>query len=269
MTESQPLQRQTGTEQFSEIGFLARSKTRVRILRALSEGSVSALSLQQRLDLPRTTLRRNLVELEEKNWIEERPAENDFRITQAGELVLVSFTEMVDEVELACDVGAFLEHLPDSIPADPEAFRTCTITRSTPHRPHAPVSRVTDLVASSRRVELVVPLVPPFYVEMFADRGLDADTARVVTDATSVDRIRREHPDRYATFVESGGEVAALEDTPGFAVGSVDETRLVGTFTDDMRVSTVLEAPADTELAAWVDETYAEWAADAEVIEGE
>jgi predicted transcriptional regulator len=257
---TQPVQQFTESEKFSDIGFLARSRTRVDILEELREEDVSAPALRERLDLPRTTLRRNLVELEERNWVIERTGENEFSITPAGELALEAFSQVATDVETANAVGSFLEHLPTTPPGDHDEFRACSITCSTSHSPHAPVSRVGTLVAESSRVELIVPIVSPLYVEMLTDRELVADSIRVTTSAETVDRVRRQHPEQYEAFTDSPGwELHAVEETPAFAVGRADEVRLAGTFTDDMRVDTVLEAPPDTTLAAWIDQQYSAW----------
>lgn len=85
------------SELIKEIEFLARSENRIHALQAVAaEKSLTSHELRERLDVSRTTVKRNLDDLTERGWLQN--TNNEYTITPCGELVATEFAELVDAI---------------------------------------------------------------------------------------------------------------------------------------------------------------------------
>lgn len=254
---------EAGNSDVADIGFLTRSTNRVDILRLLSEGSQSSSDLERQLDLPRTTLRRNLVELADKNWVKEKPTANRFEITQAGEIILNSYTEMTEQVETAGRIASFYAHLPFSLPVDGEALRQCSFTCSTATRPHAPMTRQIELLEQCSEVSGLLPAVSPYFVETIAGLDTTFERCTLLSERANFDALGRTEPQTLERFrTRPGCSVAVVEETPQYGLYRTDGDPVMTTYTENNRLHTTVEAPSETSVAEWIEQQYDEYTGD-------
>lgn len=247
----------------ADIGFLTRSPNRVDILRLLSDGSQTSSDLKRQLDLPRTTLRRNLVELADKNWVKEKPTANQFEITQAGEIILNSYTEMTEQVETAGRIASFYAHLPFSLPVDGEALRRCSFTCSTDARPHAPMTRQIELLELCSTVSGLLPVISPYFLETVAGLDTTFEQCTLLSERATFDALQRTEPETLERFrARPGCTVAVVEKTPQYGLYRTDGDPVMTTYTENNRLHTTVEAPSETSVAEWIAQQYDEYAAD-------
>lgn len=93
-----------------DVAFLARSETRVGVLRAVDERPRDRRELASVTDTPRSTLGRTLGELEERDWIERDG--RAYEATTAGSLVVEQFVPLLRTMGVLQTLGDAAERLP-------------------------------------------------------------------------------------------------------------------------------------------------------------
>lgn len=250
----------------SDIEFLTRSSNRVEILEELRDQPMSSSELRRSLDVPRTTLRRNLVELTDRDWVREKVAENEFELLQAGEIILSSYTSMMDEITKAGEIASFHTHMAGALPVDSDALRACSYTCSTAVAPHAPMTRQLEVIGECGEFQAVLPVVSPHFVDRAT--ALETTLSGVVTgNRAELNVLARDYPEVFASLADDC-RLQASDELPGYGLYLTDETDMITTFTDNMRIHTLLEAPRGSPVSAWVRDEYDAATSDATPYDG-
>jgi len=245
------------SDQLADIGFVARSSNRLRILEELDSGDKKTADLRETLDIPRTTLRRNLVELVEKNWIAEDPTCNEYSINQAGRIVLESFTRTIERIDQAGRLAAFYNHMPDSMDIETDNLQNCSVTCTTDAHPHKPMMTQISIIQQASDVQAVFPVLSPHFLERIADVDTSFDQLLLVSERSHVERVRTNlSPNVRRLLDQSGHRFCATDNVPAFGLCLADDVRNIATYTPNMRIHTVLEASTGSTVAEWIDETF-------------
>ncbi|NEU58405.1 winged helix-turn-helix domain-containing protein [Halorussus sp. MSC15.2] len=241
------------------LGFLTASPNRVRLLRSLSTNTAPPDALGEDLDLPRSTLQRNLTALEEQGYVSHEVTENRYEITVAGELAFKAVEDALSTVELAASLGPFFERFPTELPVETDSLRSCDVTVSTTDTPFEPLYHVRRNVMDATSVKGFVPTLNPLYLETLRDCVPEQLTLDVIAPPTAYESANPDYDETFATL-EAADDVTLREASavPEYALGIVDETVLLGAFDERMRTHSVLEAPSQPELLEWAEAKYDE-----------
>lgn len=139
------------TDSWDDIGFLARSKHRFRILEALSERPYERDELQQETDVSRTTIQRTLSDMEEKGWIEN--AGWRYKLTELGDIIRSEFDRVLGVAGAVQELNQVIEWVPvEAIDIDLHYFRDATISVASRNDPTLPVREYANLLSTDGHV---------------------------------------------------------------------------------------------------------------------
>ncbi|MUW13458.1 helix-turn-helix domain-containing protein [Halorubrum sp. CBA1125] len=237
--------------------FLVASPNRYRLLRLLSESAAPGDALGEELDLPRSTLRRNLTALEEQGYISHVVTENRYEITVAGEIACEAVGDALSAVELGSSLGPFFERFPAGLPVSPDTLTSCDITVSTTDTPFEPLYHVRRSVMNSTSVRGFLPTVNPLYIETLHECIAEDLTLDIVVPRGGYESASPDY-DEALKAINASKNITLYESStvPEYALGIVDDTVLLGAFDERMRTHSVLEAPSHSELLEWAAERY-------------
>ncbi len=241
------------------LGFLTASPNRYRLLGALSADAASADALGEQLDLPRSTLQRNLTALQEQGYVSHAVTENRYEITVAGELAFEAVEDALSTVTLAASLGPFFERFPTELPVGTDALIECDITVSTTDTPFEPLYHVRRSVLDATDVRGFVPTINPLYLDTLRKCVDEELQVEVVAPPTAYESPTPDY-DETLDALETADNVVLHESNavPEYALGIVDETVFLGAFDERMRTHSVLAAPSQPDLLTWAEEKYDE-----------
>ncbi|MCJ0618910.1 helix-turn-helix domain-containing protein [Haloarcula hispanica] len=249
----------SGETALERLEFLIASPNRYRLLRSLSEGAASSDTLGEELDLPRSTLRRNLTALENQGYISQVVTENRYEVTVAGEIACKAVRNALSTVELGASVGPFFERFPAELPIGPDTLMSCDITISTTDTPFEPLYHVRRNVMGAACVKGFVPTINPLYIDTLQE-CIDEDlTLEVVAPPSGYESASPDY-DETLDAIGASENITLYESgsVPEYALGIIDETVLLGAFDERMRTHSVIAAPSQSELRRWAAERYDE-----------
>lgn len=249
----------SGESALERLEFLIASPNRYRLLRSLSESAASSDALGEELDLPRSTLRRNLTALENQGYISQVVTEDRYEVTVAGEIACEAVGNALSAVELGASVGPFFERFPAELPIGPDALVSCDITISTTDTPFEPLYHVRQNVMGATRVRGFVPTLNPLYIDTLHECIAEDLTLEVVAPPSGYESASPDY-DEMLDAIDASTNITLSESSsvPEYALGIVDETVLLGAFDERMRTHSVIEAPSQPELRRWAAERYDE-----------
>lgn len=241
-----------------EIESFSRCPIQFRILELLGDSARSRADLQQTLGVHRTTVRKHLERLEKANRVEEVPAENTYRISPTGRIVVRSVRRTITDFRTANRLGDALSRLPESPPANAPTLRTCDVTPCDSNDPYAPVERFVALVGVTETFRGFVPVCNPMYVEPFDARIAAGHDFEIVGTPHVFESIRSKHPDTFETALEvASTRLLVVENLPQFGVALFDDTAVIAAYDEDMRTHSLLEAcDEQQELVEWIEQQY-------------
>ncbi len=219
--------RQTGT--IETVQFLVGSAVRVRLLASLSEQRQDARTLVDRLDVPHSTVQRNLTKLEERGWIDVT-VNRRYYATPVGEMVLDALDGLLGTVDAVDGLAAFVESVPfDDIDLDLETLAASECVVADNQTPAAPLSEFVDLLGDAAGFKLVTPHWNPAFSEVI-DRQLEA--------GHEVDLITERSQERLLTGTGVAGINEHISDSD-LSVAFTDETLSLGVALTDGEVALV------------------------------
>jgi len=214
--------------------FLIASPNRYRLLRSLSESAASADALGKELDLPRSTLRRNLTVLEEQGYISHAVTENRYEITVAGEIACEAVGDALSAVELGASLGPFFERFPVDLPINPDALTSCDIAVSTTDTPFEPLYHVRRSVMDATSVRGFLPIINPLYIDTLHECIAEDLTLDVVVPPAGYESASPDYDETLAA-INASENITLYESSavPEYALGIVDDTVLLGASTNE------------------------------------
>lgn len=250
-----------------KVDYLARSATRVKLLKALYErGPLEKSELKDCVDATRTTVQRNLDALAAEGWI--RDDNCTYWITRSGMLLTEQFLALLDTLSVTEDFEPFLKWLPpNSFDLDLDALATADLTVADKSDPYAPVNRHVEFMRSAEEFQCILPAVglQPMLVarDCIIERGHvhEIVLSEDVAETLASDRSYREP---VADLVESDRcELVVSRRSVPFYLGLAGDTVQIGVGDDDEVPQSLVES-TDPNVREWGEETYTEHRTDAE-----
>jgi predicted transcriptional regulator len=153
-----------GLPGLAALAFPSESVARWRTVLALAAGPLTFDELRTRLELPQSTLNRNLTKLSDEGWVREEPART-FRLTPVGD----GLATALEDTEEVLAVFEALAAYPDAVPADEFDFglhrlADAPVTIAGDDDPYRVVNRVRDRLGEATVVRGVRPVFMPAYI---------------------------------------------------------------------------------------------------------
>lgn len=249
----------SGETALERLEFLIASPNRYRLLYSLSDGATSPDTLGEELDLPRSTLRRNLTALEDQGYISHAATENRYEITVTGKIACEAIGDALSTIEFGASIGPFFERFPVALPIGLDELASCDVTVSTTDTPFEPLYHVRRNIMDASAVRGFVPTINPLYLDTLQECIGEDQTLEVVAPPAGYDSASPDY-DETLTAISASENISLYESdsVPEYALGIVDNTVLLGTFDDRMRTHSVLAAPAQSTLQEWATEQFSE-----------
>ncbi len=209
-----------------DIAFLARSETRVGVLRAIEERPRDRRDLATATDTPRSTLSRTLSELEERGWIERNG--QLYELTTAGTLVNEQFVPLLDTVSVLQKLGDAIDLLPlDETDLTVQHLVDAQFVTPTGLDPTAHFDYGIERLRKADHFRCVVRTAPPVYVEAIHE-GVVSErlTAECILDGTYFDDLQNESElkERWNEIATESGTVRRSEENIPFVLLVLDDT---------------------------------------------
>lgn len=253
-------------EPISEIKFLANTQNRYRILDKLHSSELDSDGLKQSLKIPQTTLRRNLLELEEKNWIQSSPQEGTYQLTPAGKLVINYFNEMLEQILRAKRVGEFYSRLPKSVPLSDECLHSCTITTAESYDPYNPVAKLIDVFESSTNFRGYAPLMNPRCMEKFSrhapkEEGHQNAKFEFITTPRMINILQEKHSSPIGVVPDDcSKQLFVLEDLPRVGICKADNLLVAFVYDSTQRIHSLIEIDKEySDTHDWAEQQYTQY----------
>lgn len=244
---------------------LSRSPARLQVLERVLDDATTATELADELPVSRRTVTRALATLQEEGLVDAQGRTYDATPTAA--VVGPHVLSVVDRLDRADDLGAFLSRVPDdALDIDP-AVLDGRVTRSDPVQPHAPDERAVELVEEGDDLRILAPLVSSMYLETLRDRVLDggASVEVIVTGAVR-DRLCSSLLAAVRPVV-AGHDVSlhAHDGDARMAILLREDLAAIGVTGEDNTTRILLESEAPAVLE-WASDRYEAYREEAEPV---
>ncbi|WP_223301754.1 winged helix-turn-helix domain-containing protein [Haladaptatus sp. R4] len=243
---------------YESAAFLTSSSNRIRLVKALREEDGETVgALSDTLSMSRSTVHRTLRTFTDYGWI--RRVDGAYRLTEAGELVLGAYEELIRTIEWVEEYDEFLTHLGDTEDPFPiHATTYATMVASTKSDPYRTITYLIDVLTtpSIERVRGLTPIMSP----LFADAGrqlLDngARTELVVSEESLRSSMERSTELKPAESIDDFDLHSVAGELP-FGVLILDGERVLVCVFDDLgNVRACLDGES-TDLIEWATNTY-------------
>lgn len=241
-----------------DLAFLARSETRVRVLRAIHERPRDRRDIADATDTPRSTLGRTLGELEDQGWI--RRDGQDYEVTTAGSLVVEQLVPLLDTVGVLQTLGAAIERFPiEETELDVQHLADARFVTPTEMDPTAPFRHGVDRLRDADRYRAVVRTAPRPYVEAIHDGVTNGDlTVECVLDGSCLDEIRNDAEllDQFHDVASESTTKVSAETIP-YGLIVLDDVVHLWLCDEDGEWLGLLES-RDPRVVSWANETVDE-----------
>ncbi|KZN24837.1 hypothetical protein A4G99_10975 [Haladaptatus sp. R4] len=154
----------------------------------LSDRTLDLRDLRDRLDVPRTTLQRNLTTLEQEGWVKFPAAENGYTATVSGRLVVQAFMDTISTVRSVENLEPFLRHIAPDSELNVDLFADSTVVTPEPSQPYKPVNELFEMIetADSSRSFMIWPTISKFFIDLRRRSTKTAADKRVIVPRRSV-----------------------------------------------------------------------------------
>ena len=196
-------------EAVERVNFLMQSPIRVQILELLrKEGELTKRELNERVDVSRVTVQRNVEVLEEHDWIDN--SHPTYSITPLGELVIDEVERLEDSMEVVQKLRPFLKWIPrDSFDLDPHALAEATVIEVDHTNPTDWVHHHTDRIRSTSYAWALLPGTGIEAWEAAVDSSSNGLESQIIVSPDVAETLRTD-PD-YTEKIEILFERDALE----------------------------------------------------------
>jgi predicted transcriptional regulator len=214
--------------------------------------------LQEKLDVHRTTLQKNLHELMERNWVTSLPSTNAYQASPAGQIVIDNVQRILPEIHIAERFDEFLPLLPVESQIDMHTLRDCAVTHSKEHGSHAPMQRVLIQMRESNTVRGSTSVFNPMYVAPFKNSLPGGCTFEIIGTPDFFQRVRDNFPTALETALAADStQLLVLDTLPQFSVGLLDNVGVIATYDGNMRLQSLLEADStQQQVFDWIKHQY-------------
>lgn len=248
------------------IEYLTSSYNRVAVLRSLCEDSGSPSEVRERLDIPRSTFRRVLSELEERNWVEK--TEGTYSATPLGECVEGRFSDTINTTRRLDDLEVFFEHVPfEEIDVGFSTVADSEVTTSDSYSPHAPMEEFLDAVRESDRVRGIAPVITDTYAQTYYEQIKRGTEIKNVIQESVAEAILSRYTDMFeevSEMEETDTHVYEGEFPLGLAI--IDDEVLVSSFDPDGIMRGLIRNDSE-EMLEWAEGYFEKYLNESEPLE--
>ena len=246
-------------ELIGDVEFLTRSHSRVRVLDMLRAADhLDKHAIVDRLEVSRTTVKRNLDSLVERGWVREEDGE--YAITAPGELIAEDFRGLLQSIRTAERLAPVMKWMPAaSFDFDLRDLADARITLSEPNDPYAPVDRYIETIETADNYRALLPAVARPAIEELHERVLAGEAAGELVFGRAVARTVEANARSAQRCEEMAGtgrmSVAVYDGTLPYYLGLVDDTVQIGV-EDDGGMQRALVESAAPSVCRWASDTY-------------
>ncbi|QCW04877.1 winged helix-turn-helix domain-containing protein [Natrinema pallidum] len=242
---------------YRDVQSLAGTRDRLRILEVLSEAPHAQSELEERIDVHRTTLRRNLRELQERDWITKRSGKV-YELTPGGELVLSSFADLLRDIESAAKLGSFRSKIPRGFPIDADVLSAGEIVVNGFDVPFAAVNEFTSFIERADRLQLCVPAINPKYTSVLAQRESATDI-EIVGPTKCFETVIETEPTEFDALQRSETvQMIEINEYPSYGICIGEHRCMIVAYNDESGIHGVLRIDnLSSDIGRWMKERYA------------
>lgn len=254
-----------GTE---DIEFLARSETRVQILKELhKDGELGRDELRNRIDASRTTIQRNLEALIDQGWV--RDGNRTYTIESCGEIVADDFLTLVETVSVTEHLQPILQWVDRAeLDIDLRLLADAEVVTASPGDPWAMVNRHVQQLKQADDIRALLPLTGLHAIEVTYNRVVnhDADVEYIATDTVidtfQTDSAYRQYCDELLNYDQY--RVYHYDGDLPYYLGILDEVVQIGV-DEDGEPRALLETETN-EVREWAVQKFSKYKSQAEPI---
>lgn len=147
---------------------------RACVINHLLEDPADKRELETVLDVSRTTVDRAISDLKDIECIIDR--DGKWEVTLFGRLVYEEYKQLVTRYESLNSARPLLRHLSTETSLDVCLLVGADILLADQPAPHAPVTRLEELLQNSQQIKGISPVVIPIYVELFYQQIIERET---------------------------------------------------------------------------------------------
>lgn len=249
------------------IPFFSWSVNCLRVLTQIAKRPCSHAELRQRLEMHRTTLRRKLNQLEDHHWIEAIPAENRYRISPAGQIVIKGVASLLKSLQTASRLGVFQAQLPHEIPLGMDVMDSCEITLRQHRDPYAPATEFLDAIRNTRVLRAMLPTINPHYSDVFIEQAIDGGRSELISITSTFEMLQTRCPTMFDEEHQlSYMNLFVCDKLRSFGVCLCDETIVITVYDEYMSIKAVVTVPYSChEVVDWAEQRYESCKRDADV----
>lgn len=249
---------QGGTE---DIEFLARSETRVRLVKMLhQDGKMGRDEVRNRLNASRTTVQRNLDALEDRGWV--RNGNRTYSLAPCGEIIAEDFLDLVETVSIAEQLQPVLQYIDRSqFDLDYSWLTEASVLTGEPGDPWSMVNRHVERLREVDDVRALLPLTGLHAMEVSHDQIVNHGAKAVHIASPDVIDTFENNP-AYRKYYDELAETNRYQlyrysdDIPYF-LGILDDIVQIGV-DEDGEPRALLETKNAT-VRDWAEHTFAEY----------
>lgn len=245
-------------ESWDSINCLSNSLQRIQLLNVLDNEQADLRSLKDDLEIPRTTVQRNLSVLEQRNWIKETAA--GYATTPAGSLLVNEFVRMAERVKRIDHLTPFLNIVDAPTAIEIDRLDTSHLTVPEPGQPNAPLTHLLEMLEMADNVHGFLPVVSPLLVDRYrhANEDVMAELEVVFSaDALNGFRERSDDNQKNRTGLEQATSVEVWVSEDDLSYGLlILEDKIVLIAYDDIREMKVVVESSDEAAIEWGERTY-------------
>jgi len=233
------------------VSCLSNAPQRLRLLRSLEGTQKSFGELKRELDSPRTTLKRNLSTLEERDWVTE--ARSGYRTTTTGCLILREFQLLGQKVERIRTLEPFLAAIDAPADVDTGRLRDARVTVPEPDEPYRPSNRLLEALDAVRHSRAFTPVLSARVLDWLGEATVGIEC---VVSAEALDHLPERDGDDALASVDGGVEtLLRFEGTLPYGLFLADEHVAFVAYDDVDRIEALVESEAE-EAIEWGEGVY-------------
>lgn len=256
-----------------DVAYLSRSSNRVDVLDLLTTGSYTPREIREAVDASRSTVRRILAELVERDWAE-RTTDGNVVATVKGEHVVSAFAPLVGSMQAIQELDEAIAWLPsDELSIDLHHFSDATVRRGNRNSPAAEASYLHDQLRDASTFSNLASVGPPLsMMETIRDGVVSGQlTATTILTEKLLKYLQNqsEQVPLWREYISAGADVYCYEGEVPCHLFVVDETVLVGNNQPEVvRPCEFIETDDET-VRSWARQVIESYRTDADCLDAE
>lgn len=256
-----------------DIAYLSRSGNRVGVLELLATQPHTPREIRESVNASRSTVRRILAELIERNWAE-RTTDGDIVATVKGEHVVSSFTPLMGSMQAIKELDEAIAWLPsDELSIDLRHFCNATVRRGDRNSPAAEASYLHDRLRDASTLTNLTAVGPPLSMMETTRDGVVSGrlSATTILSERLMENLQNqpEQVPLWRDYITAGARVYRYHGEIPCHLFIVDDTVLIGNNQPEVvRPCEFIETDDET-VYSWAREVIESYRTDADRLNAE